>query len=156
ACHARSAAHRAARHVRAFPTRRSSDLSGEKHATITVTVPDPARWWPRGYGDQPRYQVELVLRGADGVELDRWSRAVGFRSVRLDTTPDEHGTPFTLVVNDVPVSVRGFNWIPDDVFISRVDRDRYAARLDRACAANANTLRIWGGGIYESDDFYDL
>ncbi len=130
--------------------------SGEKHATITVTVPDPARWWPRGYGDQPRYQVELVLRGADGVELDRWSRAVGFRSVRLDTTPDEHGTPFTLVVNDVPVSVRGFNWIPDDVFISRVDRDRYAARLDQACAANANTLRIWGGGIYESDDFYDL
>ncbi|HLU45350.1 MAG TPA: glycoside hydrolase family 2 TIM barrel-domain containing protein, partial [Natronosporangium sp.] len=129
---------------------------GERHATITVTVPDPARWWPRGYGEQARYPVELVLRAADGAELDRWSRPVGFRSVRLDTTPDEHGTPFTLVVNDVPVFVRGLNWIPDDAFVSRVDRQRYAARLDQACAANTNLLRIWGGGIYESDDFYDL
>ena len=91
-----------------------------------------------------------------GATLDTWQRRVGFRSVRLDTAPDEHGTAFTLVVNDVPVFVRGVNWIPDDAFVTRVTRDRLATRLDQACAANVNLLRVWGGGRYESEDFYDL
>jgi beta-mannosidase len=129
---------------------------GQRAATVTLAVQDPALWWPRGYGDQPRYEVALRLHTADGTELDSWSRTIGFRTVRLDTTPDPHGTPFTLVVNGVPVFARGVNWIPDDVFVTRVDRDRYAERLAQACAANVNLLRIWGGGRYESDDFYSL
>jgi beta-mannosidase len=129
---------------------------GQRTATLTLAVRDPELWWPYGYGDQPRYDLELHLAAGDGTELDRWSRKIGFRSIRLDTTPDEHGTPYTLVVNGVPVFARGVNWIPDDVFVSRVDRQRYATRLDQARAANVNLLRIWGGGIYESDDFYDL
>lgn len=129
---------------------------GQRRATITLVVQEPARWWPRGYGGQPRYDLELRLHTGDGVELDRWSRKIGFRSIRLDTQPDADGTPYTLVVNGVPVFARGMNWIPDDVFVSRVDRARYAQRLAQACAANVNTLRIWGGGIYESADFYDL
>jgi beta-mannosidase len=130
--------------------------AGQRTAVVTLTVPEVARWWPRGYGDQVRYPVRATLTGADGRELDSWRRSVGFRSVRLDTTPDAAGTPFTFVVNDVPVFVKGVNWIPDDAFPSRITRDRLATRLRQACAANVNFLRVWGGGIYESDDFYDL
>ncbi|HEY8471264.1 MAG TPA: glycoside hydrolase family 2 protein [Natronosporangium sp.] len=129
---------------------------GQRSGTITLAVKDPARWWPRGYGDQPLYDLALRLHTADGAELDSWARSIGFRTIKLDTTPDQHGTPFTLVVNGVPVFARGVNWIPDDVFPTRVDRSRYETRLRQACEANVNLLRIWGGGRYESEDFYSV
>ncbi|MFI7368854.1 glycoside hydrolase family 2 protein [Actinoplanes sp. NPDC049668] len=125
-------------------------------AVLSLTVEDPRLWWPRGYGDQPRYDLDVTLAGPDGEPLDSWARKVGFRSVRLDTTPDAGGSAFTLLVNDVPVFVRGVNWIPDDVFANRVTRDRLAARFAQAVDANVNYLRVWGGGRYESEDFYDL
>jgi beta-mannosidase len=135
--------------------------AGRREAVVTVTVPEVARWWPRGYGEQARYDARLVLTGGpstdhDAPELDAWERRIGFRDVKLDTTPDDAGTPFTLVVNDVPVFVRGVNWIPDDTFPSRITRQRLAERFAQACDANVNFLRVWGGGIYESEDFYDL
>jgi beta-mannosidase len=129
---------------------------GDDSGVVRLTVPEPDLWWPRGYGGQPRYDVDVSLYGPDSRLLDTWSHKIGFRSVRLDTTPDTEGSAFTLVVNDVPVFVRGANWIPDDAFPSRVTRDRYAARLAQACEANVNLLRVWGGGRYESFDFYDL
>ncbi|TBL41495.1 glycoside hydrolase family 2 protein [Verrucosispora sp. SN26_14.1] len=130
--------------------------AGERSAVLTLTVDEPELWWPRGHGGQPRYDLTVTLRGPDGATLDDWHRRIGFRSVRLDTTPDAHGAPFTLHVNDVPLFVRGVNWIPDDAFPHRVTRDRLAHRFDQAGAANVNLLRVWGGGRYESDDFYDL
>lgn len=130
--------------------------AGERTAVLTLTVRDPALWWPRGYGEQPLHPLEVTLHAADGVPLDTWSRRIGFRSVRLDTTPDAHGTPFALHVNDTPVFVRGVNWIPDDAFPTRITRDRLAHRFRQAADANVNLLRVWGGGRYESDDFYDL
>ncbi|MGV9767110.1 glycoside hydrolase family 2 protein [Micromonospora tulbaghiae] len=130
--------------------------AGEWTAGATLTVADPALWWPIGYGDQPLHDLDVSLHGADGRELDAASRRIGFRSVRLDTTPDAHGTPFALHVNDVPVFVRGVNWIPDDAFPNRVTRERLAQRFAQAAGANVNLLRVWGGGRYESDDFYEL
>jgi len=130
--------------------------AGEPTAVVTFAVADPALWWPIGYGDQPRYDLDATLHAADGRELDAASRRIGFRSVRLDTTPDAHGTPFALHVNDVPVFVRGVNWIPDDAFPNRVTRERLAQRFGQAAGAHVNLLRVWGGGRYESDDFYDL
>ncbi|MEU3455821.1 glycoside hydrolase family 2 protein [Micromonospora sp. NPDC006766] len=130
--------------------------AGERTAVATLTVRDPKRWWPVGYGKQPRYILDVTLLAADGRTLDTWSRRIGFRSIRLDTTPDAHGTPFTLHVNDVPVFVRGVNWIPDDVFPNRITRQRLAERLTQAVEANINLIRVWGGGRYESTDFYEL
>ncbi|MFG1847174.1 glycoside hydrolase family 2 protein [Micromonospora carbonacea] len=130
--------------------------AGERTAALTVEVRDPALWWPRGYGDQPLHPLDVTLHAADGRELDAWSRRIGFRTVRLDTAPDAHGSAFTLVVNDVPVFVRGANWIPDDAFPDRVTRARLAHRFDQAVGANINLLRVWGGGRYESEDFYEL
>lgn len=123
-------------------------------ARLRLGVEDVERWWPRGYGDQIRYDLNVELRG-DGV-LDARSHRIGFRSVDYDVTPDEAGTPFTLRVNDVPVFVKGVNWIPDDAFPHRVHRARYGERLRQAADANANLLRVWGGGIFESEDLYAL
>ncbi|MDX2599735.1 glycoside hydrolase family 2 protein [Streptomyces caniscabiei] len=123
--------------------------------TVRLEVPGVELWWPRGYGEQPMYEVELTLYG-EGDTLDVWRRRVGFRTVELDRGADEHGTGFTLVVNGERLFARGVNWIPDDVFPSRVTRERYRERLRQAAGAGVDLVRIWGGGIYESEDFYDV
>ncbi|MEV5844638.1 glycoside hydrolase family 2 protein [Streptomyces sp. NPDC051985] len=123
-------------------------------AVVRVEVPDVRLWWPRGYGEQSLYDVELTLLHEDRV-LDSWRRRIGFRTVELDRRPDEHGTGFTLAVNGERLFARGVNWIPDDVFPSRVTRDRYRERLGRAAEAGVDLVRVWGGGLYESEDFYD-
>ncbi|MEW9531643.1 glycoside hydrolase family 2 protein [Microbispora sp. NPDC049125] len=120
---------------------------GERRAVVSLTVPDAEPWWPRGHGGQALH--ELTVRLGD---VDSWTGRIGFRSVRLDQT----GGAFTLVVNERPVFVKGFNWIPEDTFPSRLTRERLAERLTQAADAGANCLRVWGGGLYESDDFYDL
>ncbi|URN11469.1 hypothetical protein LUW77_04275 [Streptomyces radiopugnans] len=74
----------------------------------------------------------------------------------MDTAPDEIGTPFTVVVNGRPVFVKGANWIPDDHFLTRITRERIERRVDQAVGAHMNLLRVWGGGIYETEDFYDV
>ncbi|MBQ1050765.1 glycoside hydrolase family 2 protein [Micromonospora sp. C51] len=130
--------------------------AGQRSAVLPLTVDRPELWWPRGYGSAHRHELTVTLHDADGRPLDEWHRRIGFRSVRLDTTPDEHGAPFTLYVNEMPIFVRGVNWIPDDVFPNRVTRVRLDHRFDQAEAANINLLRVWGGGRYESEDFYDL
>ncbi|MFV2100477.1 glycoside hydrolase family 2 protein [Micromonospora sp. LOL_024] len=145
--------------VRARVAGQSAEVAipvGERAAVLTLTVDRPELWWPRGYGGQRRYELTVTLHGPGGHLLDTWDRRIGFRSVRLDTTPDAHGAPFALHVNEVPVFVRGANWIPDDAFPNRVTADRLARRFDQAQAANINLLRVWGGGRYESADFYDL
>jgi beta-mannosidase len=124
-------------------------------ALLDLVVPDPELWWPRGFGAQPLYRLTAELL-VDGVEVARWSRRVGFRTATAEFTPDEHGTAFWITVNGTPIWVRGANWIPDDVFQHRVDAARYAQRLDQAAFANVHLLRVWGGGHYESDAFYDL
>ena len=124
-------------------------------ATLVIQLENIRRWWPHGFGEQALYEVVVeVLLG--GRVVDRWNGRVGFRSVRLDTLPDEHGTSMTFVVNDVSIFVRGANWIPDDAFVHRVSRERYGQRISQAISANINLLRVWGGGIFESDDFYEL
>jgi beta-mannosidase len=131
----------------------------EGGAIVRVEVPDADLWWPAGYGGQPLYDVtvELLDGSTDGDQvLDRRTVRVGFRTVALETEPDEHGTSFALRVNGTQVLVRGFNWIPDDAFLPRVDRARYERRLRQGLAAGANLLRVWGGGIYETEDFYGL
>ncbi len=128
--------------------------AGRSHVEVQVEVADARLWWPHGYGDQPLYPVAVTATAGGGQH--RWEGRVGFRTVELDTSPDEVGTPFTIRINGVAVFARGVNWIPDDCFPSRITRDRYEKRLTQAREAHVNMLRVWGGGLYESDDFYDL
>ncbi|MCU7723595.1 glycoside hydrolase family 2 protein [Actinoplanes sp. KI2] len=121
-------------------------------ALLILTIDEPELWWPRGYGRPALYDLDVTVSASDGSTLDSWHRRIGFRTVRVDTA----GDAYTVVVNDVPVFVRGVNWIPDDVFADRITRDRLAQRFRQAADANVNYLRVWGGGRYESEDFYDL
>lgn len=125
----------------------------EVSATVVVEVDDVALWWPCGHGDQPLYELTVTLSRA-GEPFDQWTGRIGFRNVEVRTPPDRDGTSFEVVVNGRPILVRGVNWIPDDVFPHRVTRERYAWRLAQAADAGVNLVRVWGGGIYESDDFY--
>ncbi|KOV83902.1 beta-mannosidase [Nocardia sp. NRRL S-836] len=131
-----------------------ADCDGDR-AVVTALVPDARLWWPAGYGEQPRYDVTVSLLESDEL-LDVSRHRVGFRTITVDVEPDEIGTPFTFVVNGRPVFAKGANWIPDDHFLTRVTHEQLARRVDQAVAANLNMLRVWGGGIYESDDFYDV
>ncbi|MFD2793322.1 glycoside hydrolase family 2 protein [Promicromonospora vindobonensis] len=127
---------------------------------MQVEIPDADLWWPAGHGDQPLYPITVTLYEGNGEDrsnpLDSWSGRVAFRTVEVDRTPDEHGTRFTFVINGKPVFARGANWIPDDHLLTRITRERLEQRVDQALGANLNLLRVWGGGIYESDDFYDV
>ncbi|WP_309105032.1 glycoside hydrolase family 2 protein, partial [Microbacterium sp.] len=134
--------------------RQTVEIVGDR-GELAVDVPEAELWWPVGYGAQPLYGASFALL-ADEARVDETERRVGFRSVRWDQTPDSDGTPFTLIVNEQPVYIKGVNWIPDDALPVRVDRARYERRLRQAKAANLNLVRVWGGGIYESEDFYEL
>ncbi len=125
--------------------------SGSDSVVVETRIDGVELWWPRGYGDQPLYDVTVEIPG-----IDKHSSRVGFRTVALEQTPDSEGTPFTVMVNGQAVAIKGANWIPDDAFPHRVDRARYERRLAQAEFANLNLIRVWGGGIFESDDFYDV
>lgn len=129
--------------------------AGHDEAVLELAAPDAPVWWPVGHGEHPLVALDVALSRKDGTALDEWHRRVGFRRVELDTSADEHGTRFTIVVNGRPVLVKGANWIPDDHFVTRITRDRLERRLDQAVAAHLNLLRVWGGGTYETDDFYE-
>ncbi|WP_017581855.1 glycoside hydrolase family 2 protein [Nocardiopsis valliformis] len=134
--------------------------AGETEAALELVVADPGLWWPRGHGDQPLHDLTVELSaaepGADQSTLDTWTRRIGFRNVAVHSAPDQHGAAFALRVNGRDVLVKGANWIPDDTFPSRIGRGRYRERIDQAAEAGINLLRVWGGGIYESEDFYEL
>ncbi|GAB3808218.1 glycoside hydrolase family 2 protein [Humibacter antri] len=126
--------------------------AAETRASVEVRVADVQLWWPIGHGTQPLYDVSVSLRGAHAA----WHGRIGFRTVEVDTSPDEAGNRFVVRVNGEDVLVRGVNWIPDHAFLTEMTRDRYARRLADAVEANVNLIRVWGGGIYESEDFYEL
>ncbi|MGW8482954.1 glycoside hydrolase family 2 protein [Microbacterium sp. NPDC055903] len=124
---------------------------GETTAVLDLHADGAALWYPRGHGAQTRHELRVAL---DGESV--WARMIGLRAVTLDTQADEHGSGFTLRVNGEPVYIRGANWIPDDTFFPRVTRARLEQRFDDAVDAGMNLLRVWGGGIYETEDFYDI
>jgi beta-mannosidase len=122
----------------------------------------PELWWPAGLGAQHLYTVESVLvppgsrpePRASGA-LDRRAQRIGLRTLRLVRAEDRFGQSFELEVNSRRIWAVGANWIPDSSFPSAVTRERVFAQLERARDMNMNMLRVWGGGLYESDDFYD-
>src|SRR5215218_2136489 len=124
-------------------------------AVLSVVVPDAQAWWPRGYGDQALYDVAVDL-AIDARSIDRWQGRVGFRTVTLSTKPDDSGSEFVISVNQTPIFVKGANWAPGDAFLTRLNRSTYERSITDAVDAGMNILRVWGGGIYETEHFYDV
>src|SRR5579859_2045262 len=116
----------------------------------------PQLWWPNGYGDQALYTLVASLE-RDGQVLHRAEQRLGLRRLRLVQEPvlDEPGTTFLFEVNNTPIFGGGANWIPADSFTPRLTRQRYGQLLQLAAEAHMTMLRVWGGGIYEDDAFYD-
>ncbi len=124
-------------------------------ADCTVTVEDPALWWPAGYGAQPLYTVAVTLKG-DGKVLDAWERRIGLRTLTVRREKDGWGESFCHCVNELDVFAMGADYIPEDNLLPRVNRERTRRLLEDARAAHMNTVRVWGGGYYPDDFFYDL
>ncbi len=122
---------------------------------LSAVVRQAELWWPSGQGAQPLYTLRLEARRAGRV-IGVWSRRLGLRTLVLDRQPDQWGESFQFVVNNRPVFAKGANWIPAHSFVAGLGRADYARDLRAAVAANMNLVRVWGGGIYESEDFYDL
>ena len=123
--------------------------------TCRIEVPDPRLWWPAGYGGQPLYRVEAELVSG-GTRLDVWSRRIGLRTMTVSRVKSEHGESFSHCVNGVDVFAMGMDYIPEDSLLPRVTPERTRRLLEDARAANVNTIRVWGGGYYPDDYFYDI
>jgi beta-mannosidase len=128
---------------------------GTNHLALDFVVPHPALWWPNGLGAHPIYQFKARLL-VQGAVVDQATTRTGLRSLELRQQPDEAGKSFTFVVNGVPVFAKGGNWIPADSFPTRISKEKYRQLLASVRDSNMNMLRVWGGGIYEPNDFYDL
>ncbi len=124
-------------------------------ADLSIEITAPELWWPNGLGSQPLYRVEVELV-AGGRSLDTRMLQIGLRTLELRREPDGWGESFTFVVNGVPMFVKGSNWIPADSFPARVTPSHLEALLGAAAQTNHNMIRVWGGGFYETETFYDL
>lgn len=121
----------------------------------TVTVTDPKLWWVRGYGEP--YLYDITARIVDGEQvLDEKTQKLGLRTLTVSTAPDENGSEFCFVLNGIKIFAMGANYIPQDNLLSRINPTRTDELLRMALDANFNCLRIWGGGYYPEDEFYDL
>ena len=124
-------------------------------AHLRIAVEDPALWWPNGMGDQPLYHLSVVLC-AGARELDARERRIGLRTIELVRRPDSFGESFRFRVNGRDIFSKGANWIPCDLFPSRIPDATYRDLLTAAAASGMNMIRVWGGGFYEEERFYDL
>ena len=127
---------------------------GENTVSLPVMIDNPHLWMPNGWGEPSLYKFTASV-SVDGVEVASQERQVGLRSIRVVMEDDEHGKSFYFEVNGHPMFAKGANFIPDDALLPNVTPERYKRILEDVKAANMNMLRVWGGGIYEDDNFYD-
>ena len=129
--------------------------AGRNTIELPTEIRQPKLWYPTGYGEQPLYEFTAqVATGAQASEV-RKAKA-GLRSIVLDRHPDKWGRSFQFVVNGIPVFGKGADVIPFDSFPNRVTTANYRRVLESARDANMNMVRHWGGGYYETDEFYSI
>ena len=129
--------------------------SGKNTLSLPVIIKNPELWWTNGLGDQHLYNFKVTLN-KDNRTIDRAFESIGLRTVELVQEPDETGSSFFFKVNGEPVFMKGANYIPQDIFLPRIEKSDYEHLIKSAAEANFNMLRVWGGGIYEQEIFYEL
>jgi len=129
--------------------------AGTNKVELDTPIDNPKLWWSRGLGEQHLYNFAAELF-QDGKQAASASRRTGLRAIRLVREKDAAGTSFYFELNGVAVFAKGANHIPNDSFVTEMTRERYEHEIASAAASNMNMIRIWGGGIYEDDMFYEL
>jgi beta-mannosidase len=145
-------------HLRHNNTKEILDVNihaGAGEDSVIFTIKNPKLWWCRGMGEQYLYDVKLEVRRGYSV-LDVAETRAGIRTVELVREKDKKGETFYVKLNGKPVFCKGANYIPLEVFQDRATPDKYETIVNHALDANMNMLRVWGGGIYEDDQFYKL
>ena len=135
----------------------SDRLAVSRQASTELTIEQPQLWWTPELGSQPLYDLQVTLRHGE-VVIDSRCLAVGIRTLTLDRSMDpseKDAEFFRFVLNGVPIFARGINWIPASSFIADVQESEYASLLQNAADANMNMVRVWGGGVYEHEAFYE-
>ena len=128
---------------------------GKNVISLDMIVENPSLWMPTGWGEQHLYDFQVTLKMNDRV-VDEKNTRVGLRSVRLVQEPDEHGRTFYFEVNGLPIFAKGANYIPGEIMRTQQDEAYYNRLYDNFTDANMNFIRIWGGGTYEDNYFYEL
>ncbi len=141
-----------------FMARESRSLSlskGRQHKVFPVFIKDPQLWWPNEMGEQPLYDFEVVLKKGNKV-LDTKTFKTGIRTFEMVDEPDSIGRAFYFKVNGVPMYAKGANYVPEEMIETWINADNTLQLLRMAKEAHFNMLRVWGGGIYPSDDFFNI
>lgn len=145
--------------------------SGNAEVKLALTAPDgaetalpddghlrvehPQLWWPRGMGTQPLYTLTATLL-ENGQPVDTWTRRIGLRTLDVLREPDQWGESFAQRANGIAFFAMGADYIPEDNILSRVTPERTQTLLEQCAAANFNAIRVWGGGYYPDDWFFDI
>lgn len=120
-----------------------------------IEINNPKLWWPNGYGPQDLYRVKVILKSGAEV-LDEQEKRIGLRTMTMHLQKDEWGESFAHEVNGVSIFAMGADYIPEDNLLGRVTPETSRSLLEKAKFANFNAIRVWGGGYYPEDWFYDI
>ena len=118
-------------------------------------IKEPQLWWPNGLGEHPLYEIKICLVDEAGTRYDSYQCRLGLRTVTVSTDQNEYGNEFAITVNGIKIFTMGANYIPEDNILTRVSADRTSRLIQDCVDANFNCLRVWGGGYYPDDYFYD-
>jgi len=130
--------------------------AGKNVIHLNFEIQDPDLWWPNGLGEQPVYEIEVSVEKGNNTMVYLERQNIGLRTVELVRQKDADGMNFKFRINGQDIFAKGANYIPNDVFLPRFQPEDYERIIKAAADANMNMLRVWGGGIYENDIFYDL
>lgn len=128
--------------------------SGSNIIEIPFEIQKPKLWWANGLGKANLYNITATIRTKKST--DKQTREIGLRTLRLVQKPDSAGYTFYFELNGISVFAKGENHIPNEIFLDRATKDVYDWEIETAVKSNLNMLRVWGGGIYEDDYFYQL
>ena len=136
-----------------------TDPDGNVVCTSTdnhLFVEHPCLWWPNGYGQHPLYTLKAELFNEAGLPIDTWEKRIGLRTFDITRQKDEQGESFAFTINGISIFAMGADYIPEDNLLSRITPERTRILLEDAAVAHFNTIRVWGGGYYPDDFFFDI
>ncbi len=133
---------------------KNEELYKDISCSEKMVITNPKLWWPNGYGKQPLYKIIVKLMQG-GTVSDVWEKRIGLRTMTVAREKDEFGECFAHEINGVRIFAMGADYIPEDNIFSRINKERTRKLLEHCVMANFNCIRVWGGGYYPNDDFYD-